>query len=241
MAVRKTSASKAKAAKPVASITTVLTTTELIRAKLITADLITKTSTTSPATTLPIDLPIQAFTSALAWERWLAANQDRKGLWLKIAKKDSGIATVSYAQALDIALCHGWIDGQKRSCDAQYFLQRFTPRRPKSLWSKINIGKVEQLMLEQRIQPSGLREIEAAKADGRWDAAYDGASTMQVPDALFAALKKNKPARIFFESLDKTNRYAVCWRVQTAKTPEICAARVSKLIEMLANGQKIHH
>src|SRR3546814_6477465 len=122
------------------------------------------------------DLPVKPFRTAAAWEKWLAAHRDARGIWLKIAKKDSGIASVTYAEALDVALCHGWIDGQKRGCDAQYFLQRFTPRRPKGVWSKINIGHAERLVAAGRMQPAGLREIEAAKADGRWDAAYEGAA-----------------------------------------------------------------
>lgn len=192
------------------------------------------------AAELPVDLPIKLFRTAVAWEKWLAANVGEKGLWLQIAKKDSGVNSVSYAQALDVALCHGWIDGQKRSCDAQYFLQRFTPRRSKSLWSKINIAKVEQLIAAGSMGIGGLREVEAAKADGRWHAAYDSASTMGVPDELAVALAKNAKARKFFEQLDKTNRYAVCWRVQTAKKPETRQVRVKKLVAMLARSEKIH-
>jgi uncharacterized protein YdeI (YjbR/CyaY-like superfamily) len=189
---------------------------------------------------LPDDLPVLPFADALAWETWLIANVASKGLWLKIAKKDSGIVTVTYDQALEVALCHGWIDGQKRGFDGDYFLQRFTPRRPKSLWSKINIGKIERLAAEGRMRPGGAREVDAAKADGRWDAAYDGARNMEVPPELVAALAKNKKARTFFEALDKTNRYSVCWRVQTAKKPETRAKRVETLVAMLARGEKIH-
>lgn len=191
-------------------------------------------------TDLPDDLPVLPFADGDAWEAWLIANAASKGLWLKIAKKDSGIATVTYDQALDVALCHGWIDGQKRGFDGDYFLQRFTPRRPKGLWSKINIGKVERLIAEGRMRAGGQREVDAAKADGRWDAAYDGARNMETPPELAAALLKNKQARTFFETLDKTNRYAVCWRVQTAKKPETRAKRVETLVAMLARGEKIH-
>ncbi len=130
---------------------------------------------------VPDDLPIQYFQDETAWELWLSTHAGSKGLWLKIAKKDSGIASVNYAQALDVALCHGWIDGQKRGFDEQFFLQRFTPRRPRSLWSKINIGKVEGLIANGRMQPAGLREVEAAKSDGRWKAAYHGSGSMEVP------------------------------------------------------------
>lgn len=189
---------------------------------------------------LPTDLPIKLFRTAGAWEKWLAAHATDKGAWLKIAKKGQGVASVTYDEALDIALCHGWVDGLKRSCDEQYFLQRFTPRRPKSLWSKLNIGRVERLVASGRIAAAGLREIEAAKADGRWQAAYDSASRIEVPDDLAAALAKQPRARKFFEQLDRTNRYAVLWRVQTAKKPETRAARIQKLVAMLAKGEKIH-
>lgn len=189
---------------------------------------------------LPTDLPILAFDDGDAWEAWLVAHADAKGLWLKIAKKDAGVVTVTYAEALDVALCHGWIDGQKRSCDARYFLQRFTPRRAKSLWSKINIGHVERLTIAGRMRAGGQREIDAAKADGRWDAAYDGARNMETPPELVAALAKNRKAKAFFDTLSATNRYAVCWRVQTAKKPETKAKRVEALVAMLARGEKLH-
>ncbi|QSX75452.1 YdeI/OmpD-associated family protein [Lysobacter arenosi] len=190
--------------------------------------------------TLPTDLPIQLFANPAAWEKWLLAHGNAPGLWLKIAKKDKGVVSVTYAEALDVALCHGWIDGLKRACDDQYFLQRFTPRRPKSLWSKINVGKVERLIAEGRMQAGGLREVEAARADGRWRAAYHAASGMEVPPELAAALAKNAKARRFFEQLDGTNRYAFCWRVHTAKKPETRNARAAKFVEMLARGEKIH-
>jgi uncharacterized protein YdeI (YjbR/CyaY-like superfamily) len=189
---------------------------------------------------LPTDLPVKLFRNASAWEKWLAVHAADAGAWLKIAKKGQGVASVSYAEALDVALCHGWIDGLKNACDEQYFLQRFTPRKPKSLWSKINIAKADALIAAGRMQPAGLREVEAAKADGRWDAAYDSSSRMVPPDDLLAALAKNKKAGSFFETLDKTNRYAVCWRVQTAKKPETRAARIEKLVGMLARGEKIN-
>jgi len=191
-------------------------------------------------TPLPRDLPIKLFKTEAAWETWLAAHGDAPGVWLKIAKKDTGATSVSYSQALDVALCHGWIDGLKRSCDAQYFLQRFTPRKAKSLWSKLNIARVEKLLDAGRMQPAGLREVEAAKADGRWDAAYQSASVMDVPPEFAAALAKNAKARKAFEALDRTNRYAFCWRVHTAKKAETKAARVEKFVAMLLRGEKIH-
>ena len=189
---------------------------------------------------LPVDLPVQHFQDQAAWEEWLSANTGSKGLWLKIAKKDSGIASVNYAQALDVALCHGWIDGQKKGLDAQFFLQRFTPRRPRSLWSKINIGHVERLTAAGRMASAGQREVDAAKADGRWQAAYAGSSLMEVPAELAAALARNRKAKAFFETLDKTNRYSFCWRVHTARKPETRTARAAKFVKMLAKGEKIH-
>ena len=189
---------------------------------------------------VPDDLPIKHFKDQEAWEKWLVANAAEKGIWLQIAKKDSGIASVTYAEALEVALCHGWIDGQKRGLDERFFLQRFTPRRPRSLWSKINIGHVERLAAAGRMQPGGLREVEAAKADGRWNAAYHSFSGMEVPAELAAALKKNKKAKAFFDQLDKTNHYSFCWRVHTAKKPETRVARAHKFVEMLARGEKIH-
>jgi len=189
---------------------------------------------------LPTDLPIKLFKTEAAWEKWLAANSEASGVWLKIAKKDTGATSVSYSQALDVALCHGWIDGLKRTCDAQYFLQRFTPRKAKSLWSKLNIARVEKLVAAGRMQAAGACEVEAAKADGRWNAAYDAASAMEVPPELDAALKKSAKARKAFEALDRTNRYAFCWRVHTAKKAETKAARVEKFVAMLERGEKIH-
>lgn len=186
------------------------------------------------------DLPIEHFVDAAAWERWLEHHATSEGVWLRIAKKDSGIASVSYAEALDVALCHGWIDGQKKGFDAQCFLQRFTPRRSRSTWSRINVAKIEVLVAAGRMRPAGMREVEAAKADGRWDAAYDGARSMDVPAELAQALAKNRKAKAFFEALDRTNRYAVCWRVQTAAKLETKRARVEKLVAMLARGEKIH-
>ncbi len=190
--------------------------------------------------TAPAELPVKPFKDAAAFGKWLEKNASAAGLWLKIAKKDSGIASVTYAEALDVALCHGWIDGQKKGFDDSYFLQRFTPRRPRSLWSKNNVAHAERLIAAGRMREGGLREIEAAKADGRWDAAYHGASKMEVPPELAAALTKNRKARAFFEQLDKTNRYSFCWRVQSAVKPETRAARVEKLVAMLARGEKIH-
>jgi uncharacterized protein YdeI (YjbR/CyaY-like superfamily) len=192
------------------------------------------------AADLPTDLPIALFADAEAWETWLDGQNDSRGVWLKIAKKGADVVSVTYAEALDVALCHGWIDGQKRACDEHYFLQRFTPRRPRSVWSKINVGHVERLTAAGRMRPGGLREVDAAKADGRWDQAYGGGRNMPVPDELVRALAKNPKARQFFEQLDRTNRYAFCWRVHTAKKAETRQSRAARFVEMLANGEKLH-
>lgn len=194
----------------------------------------------NPAPRSPSDLPVKHFRDAAAWEAWLAEHADSNGLWLKIAKKDTGAVSVSYAEALDVALCHGWIDGQKRAFDARFFLQRFTPRRPGSLWSKINVGKAESLIATGRMRPGGMREIDAARADGRWAAAYDNARAVTPPDDLLAALATRPAAEAFFAQLDRTNRYAVCWRVQTARTAKARSDRIEKLVAMLARGEKIH-
>lgn len=186
------------------------------------------------------DLPIKLFRDLAAWEKWLAAHPDSSGLWLRIAKKDTGLISVSYVEAIEVALCHGWIDGQRRSFDEQSFLQRFTPRRPRSLWSKINVGKAEALIIAGRMREGGLREIELARADGRWATAYAGAATMEVHPELVTALAKNRKAAAFFETLDRTNRFAVCLRVQTAVKAQTRASRIEKLVAMLARGEKIH-
>ena len=187
------------------------------------------------------DLPITAFASPAAWEAWLAEQHaTSSGLWLKIAKKDSGVETVSYAEALEVALCYGWIDGQKDKFDGDYWLQRFTPRKPRSKWSKINREKAEQLITQGRMQPAGLREVEQAKADGRWDAAYDGQRTAAIPDDLRQALEQNPQAAEFFASLDSANRYAILYRLQEAKKPETRARRLERYVAMLNEQQKIH-
>jgi len=188
----------------------------------------------------PDGLPVLAFADAAAWEDWLIVHADTGGLWLRIAKKGNPAPSVTYAEALDVALCHGWIDGQKRADDAAWFLQRFTPRRARSLWSKINVGHAERLIAAGRMRAAGLREIEAARADGRWDAAYAGAAAMDVPPELAAALERNPQARAAFEALDRTNRYAICWRVATAKRVQTREARAAELLEKLARGETPH-
>jgi len=186
------------------------------------------------------DTPLECATAA-AWARWLKRHHaSAAGIWLRIAKKDSGIASVDYAGALEEALCWGWIDGQRRSDDAQYFQQRFTPRTKRSIWSQINRAKVLKLIEEGRMQPAGHAEIERAKTDGRWDAAYEGVSAATVPPDLQAALDANRNAAKFFATLDSRNRFAVLFRTQSAKKPETRARRIAQFVEMLAKGEKIH-
>jgi len=189
---------------------------------------------------LPDDLPVKQFRNAAAWNKWLSAHHGDPGAWLKIAKKGSGATTLSFEQAIEVALCNGWIDGLRRGLDEVFFLQRFTPRKPRSLWSKINVAKVERLIEAGRMRPAGVREVEAAKTDGRWQAAYDGAARMQVPDDLANALAENRKAQAFFEALDRTNRFAFCFRVHTAVKPETRRARIEKFVGMLARGEKLH-
>jgi uncharacterized protein YdeI (YjbR/CyaY-like superfamily) len=188
----------------------------------------------------PQDAPVR-FGDRDAWEAWLRQHHaSSDGLWLQLAKAGAAEPGLSYADALEVALCHGWIDGQKKGLDAQSWLQRFTPRRPRSIWSKINCAKAEALIAQGRMQPAGLAEVERARADGRWDRAYAGARTSTVPDDLQAALAANPRAAAFFQTLNGANRYAVLWRVQTASRPETRARRIATLVEMLARGEKIH-
>jgi uncharacterized protein YdeI (YjbR/CyaY-like superfamily) len=187
------------------------------------------------------DRPIIAFESRNAWDAWLAEQHaTSQGLWLKIAKKESGIPTVSRAEALELALCYGWIDGQGDKLDGNYWLQLFTPRRPRSKWSKINRDKVTELIERGEMRPSGLREIERARADGRWDAAYESQSTATVPDDLRLALEANDQAREFFATLNSQNRYAILYRIQDTKRPETRAQRIEKYVTMLSEGKKIY-
>jgi len=184
------------------------------------------------------DLPIKVFASQETWERWLDRNHAKaEGVWLKFAKKASRKRTVTYPDALDVALCYGWIDGQTRGLDEDYHLQRFTPRRARSKWSKINREKVTRLIEQGRMRPAGLAEIERAKVDGRWDAAYDSPSKIQPTPELLAALDANPKAKALFEQLDSQNRYAILYRVQDAKRPETRARRVETFVEMLSRGE----
>ena len=187
------------------------------------------------------DLPTIAFASRADWEEWLEANHETAdGLWIKFAKKASGIETVVYAEAVEVALCCGWIDGQAKSFDEQWYLQRFTPRRARSKWSQINRAKAEALIEKGAMRPAGLREVDRAKQDGRWEAAYPSPSKIEVPDDLRAALQANPAAAQFFEQLDATNRYAVLYRIHDAKRADTRARRIEQFVAMLARSEKIH-
>jgi uncharacterized protein YdeI (YjbR/CyaY-like superfamily) len=187
------------------------------------------------------ELETRAFASAEAWEAWLREHHDTSpGVWIRFAKKGSGVPSVTYLEALHAALCFGWIDGQARSVDAASYVQRFTPRRARSMWSKRNREFATALIESGRMQPAGLREVERAQADGRWDAAYDAPSTATVPDDLQAALEASPAAAEAFAALDGQNRYAILHRVQTARRPETRARRIETFVAMLAAGEKIY-
>lgn len=187
------------------------------------------------------ELPVVVFPTADAWEAWLEENhRHARGIWLKVAKKGTGIASVSHAEALDVALCFGWIDGQRERCDEQFFLQRFTPRQPRSAWSRVNTAHVARLTAAGRMREAGLAQVAAAQADGRWDAAYASSKDMEAPADLLAALDENPDARRFFETLNKANRYALCYRIGRAKRAETRAATIAKFVAMLARGEKLY-
>jgi uncharacterized protein YdeI (YjbR/CyaY-like superfamily) len=189
----------------------------------------------------PTDLPIKPFASKEKWADWLAKQHDKSaGVWLKLAKKGSAISSVTYEEALDIALCYGWIDGQKKGFDDRYWLQKFTARGSKSIWSKINTEKVEKLIASGEMKPAGLKAIEAAKQDGRWDAAYASQKNISIPEDFQAALDKNKKAKAFFATLNSANRYAILFRIETAKKAETRAKRIQQFAEMLERGEKLY-
>jgi uncharacterized protein YdeI (YjbR/CyaY-like superfamily) len=186
-------------------------------------------------------LPVLSFATTGAWSKWLATHHaSSPGLWLKIAKKGAGTTSITYAQAIDVALAWGWIDGQKGKADEGWWLQRFTPRKAKSPWSKINRAKVEALIAKGAMTPPGLAEVERAKRDGRWERAYDGAASSSVPADLAAAFARNARALAFFEALDGANRYAILYRVQTAKKPATRAERITRFVAMCARRETIH-
>lgn len=187
------------------------------------------------------ELATLTFVSQAKLFAWYAKNHDTSpGIWLKVAKKDSGIPSVTIVEALDVALCYGWIDGQRMPFDDKYYLQKYTPRRPKSIWSKINVEKVERLIKSGEMQPAGLKAIEAAKADGRWANAYDGQKNMTVPEDFQSALNKNKKAKAFFETLNRVNQFAILFRIHNVKKAETRTRKIKQFIEMLEKGEKIY-
>ena len=187
------------------------------------------------------ELSVLPFPSADAWRAWLDAHHaSSPGLWIQLAKGSAGVASVTYAEAVEGALCYGWIDGHKRALDERYWLQRFTPRAARSKWSKINVEKAEALIAGGLMMPAGLREVERARDDGRWAAAYAGARTAVVPDDLRRALDADPQASAFFAKLDGANRYAILFRVEDAKRPETRARRIATFVAMLAKGEKLH-
>lgn len=187
------------------------------------------------------ELEILSFKTPAEFEQWLSLNHaSSKGIWLRFYKKGSGVETVTYLEALHEALCYGWIDGQTNKYDEQSWLQRFTPRGPRSIWSKRNTGFIATLESTGKMKPSGIAEVEKAKTDGRWEKAYDSPANSTVPEDFMKALSKNKKALAFFEALNKTNKYAIIFRLQTAKKPETREKRMKEILEMLKKGEKFH-
>ena len=190
---------------------------------------------------MPAELPELIVADATAWRLWLSEHWDAAGVWLVLAKKGTTTPTrLTYDQALEEALCHGWIDGQAHRRDETTYLQRFTPRRPRSPWSRRNVGHAEQLIRDGRMQEAGLREVERARADGRWEAAYASQGSIQVPADLAAALKANDAAQTMFDGLSAQNRYAVLYRIATAKRADTRARRIEQFVAMLGRGETIY-
>ena len=187
------------------------------------------------------DVPILEFKDQESWEEWLSKNYDNQtGIWLRFYKKASGVETINYAQALDVALCYGWIDGLVNKYDDKSYLQKFTPRRSKSIWSKINIENVARLEKAGKMKDPGLAEVERAKADGRWQSAYDSPANMKIPEDFLKELSKNKKAERFFQTLNRANLYAIAWRLQTAKKTETREKRMKEILAMLNREEKFH-
>jgi|SRR5437588_3715588 len=186
------------------------------------------------------ELPIIQLSDQQAWERWLEQHGSSPGVWLKIAKKGTAERTVSHAEALELALCFGWIDGQRLACDETFFLQRFTPRKPRSNWSQINRAKAEELIAQKRMRPPGLAQVQAAKQDGRWDTAYEPQSRATVPEDFQRELDRNPKAKAFFETLRGANRYAFLYRIGEAKRPETRAKRIANFIAMLGEERTFY-
>lgn len=186
------------------------------------------------------DYPILEFKTQKLWRKWLEKNHNETGVWLRFYKKDSEVKGIKYNEALEEALCFGWIDGQAKSYDEQSYLQKFTPRRKRSVWSKRNTDKAELLIKEGKMHTAGLAEIEKARADGRWHSAYDSPANMEIPEDFLQELSKYPDALEFFNSLNKTNRYSIGWRLQTAKKPETRQRRMTTIIQMMKEGKKFH-
>jgi uncharacterized protein YdeI (YjbR/CyaY-like superfamily) len=187
------------------------------------------------------DRQVRSFTSSKEWRKWLAEHHAQSnGVWLRFFKKDSGKKTVVYAEALEEALCYGWIDGQVNKYDAESYIQKFTPRRAKSTWSKRNTAIAESLVQEGKMETAGMQQVELAKADGRWQQAYDSPRNMKVPEDFLEQLSKNKKAKAFFDGLNKANQYAIAWRLQTAKKPETREKRLKEILKMMREGKKFH-
>jgi uncharacterized protein YdeI (YjbR/CyaY-like superfamily) len=185
-------------------------------------------------------LPTVFFASPAEWEEWLEQNHESGGgVWIKMAKKASGIESVRHDEAVDVALCFGWIDGRREALDDTHFLQRFTPRRPRGRWSRINRDKVERMTAEGRMRPAGVAEVERARADGRWDAAYEGQRASKVPEDLRRELEARPRAKEFFDGLDSQSRYAFVYRLGDAKRPETRARRLEKFVAMLERGERL--
>jgi uncharacterized protein YdeI (YjbR/CyaY-like superfamily) len=185
--------------------------------------------------------PVMCFKNWRRWEAWLSKHhKETGGVWIKISKKKAGIPTVTHLEALDVALCYGWIDAQAKPYEVPYYLRRFVQRRPRSTWSKINIAKVQALISAGRMRAPGKAAVEAAQADGRWDAAYESQKNATIPPEFAKALASHPTARTFFDALNKANRYAFIWRVATSRTPETRRKRIEKFIAMLETGQKFH-
>jgi len=187
------------------------------------------------------DLPVIAFESADDWEKWLGENHPRSsGIWMRIFKKAANAASITHAEALDVALCYGWIDGWKKRYDERSWLQKFTPRGTRGIWSKVNTENVQRLTEAGRMKPAGLAQVEVAKRDGRWDSAYDPPSRATIPEDFLNELNKNKKAKAFFQTLNKRNTFPIAYRLRSAKRPETRQRRMREILDMLARGEKFY-
>jgi uncharacterized protein YdeI (YjbR/CyaY-like superfamily) len=186
-------------------------------------------------------IPVKLFGSYADWAKWMAKNHDKSdSVWLKFAKKNSGEKSINYQEAVEVALCYGWIDSLVKGFDDKFYLQKFTPRRAKSIWSKINVEKAEKLIAENKMQPAGQIQVDLAKADGRWEAAYEGQRKMPMPEDFKKMLNENKKAKAFYDTLTSSNKYAILFRLHHYKKPETRASNIKKLIKMLEEGRKFH-